>query len=66
MKIVKKNQMKIVIFTAVKNRCMLHRRVFASEAEHKRMSVLVASMTFPNDEFHMSRVKSSKIYLRSV
>ena len=28
MKIVKKIQMKIVIFTAVKNRCMLHGRVF--------------------------------------
>ena len=27
MKIVKKNQMKIVIFSAVKNRCMLHGRV---------------------------------------
>ena len=28
MKIVKKIQLKIVIFTAVKNRCMLHGRVF--------------------------------------
>ena len=28
MKIVKENQPKIVIFTAVKNRCMLHGRVF--------------------------------------
>ena len=28
MKIVKKFQMKIVIFTPVKNRCMLHGRVF--------------------------------------
>ena len=28
MKIVKKFQPKIVIFTAVKNRCMLHERVF--------------------------------------
>ena len=28
MKIEKKNQLKIVIFTAVKNRCMLHGRVF--------------------------------------
>ena len=28
MKIVKKNQLKIVIFTAVKNRCMLHGHVF--------------------------------------
>ena len=28
MKIVKKFQMKIVIFTAVKNRCILHGRVF--------------------------------------
>ena len=28
MKIVKKFQLKIVIFTAVKNRCMLHGRVF--------------------------------------
>ena len=28
MKIVKNFQMKIVIFTAVKNRCMLHGRVF--------------------------------------
>ena len=28
MKIVKKNQMKIVFFTAVKNRCILHGRVF--------------------------------------
>ena len=28
MKIVKKAQLKIVIFTAVKNRCMLHGRVF--------------------------------------
>ena len=25
----KKNQLKIIIFTAVKNRCMLHRHVFA-------------------------------------
>ena len=29
MKIVKKVQLKIVIFTAVKNRCKLHGRVFA-------------------------------------
>ena len=28
MKIVKKNQLKIVIFTEVKNRCILHGRVF--------------------------------------
>ena len=28
MKIVKKSQRKIVIFTAVKNRCILHGRVF--------------------------------------
>ena len=28
MKIAKKNQLKIVIFTAVKNRCLLHGRVF--------------------------------------
>ena len=28
MKIVKKNPLKIVIFTAVKNRCILHGRVF--------------------------------------
>ena len=28
MKIVKKNQLKIVIFTAVKNPCILHGRVF--------------------------------------
>ena len=28
MKIIKKIQMKIVIFTPVKNRCMLHGRVF--------------------------------------
>ena len=28
MKIVKKNQLKIVIFTAVKNLCILHGRVF--------------------------------------
>ena len=28
MKIVKKIQLKFVIFTAVKNRCMLHRHVF--------------------------------------
>ena len=28
MKKVKKNQLKIVIFTAVKNRCILHGRVF--------------------------------------
>ena len=27
MKIVKKNQLKIVIYTAVKNRCILHGRV---------------------------------------
>ena len=28
MKIIKKNQLKIVNFTAVKNRCMLHGHVF--------------------------------------
>ena len=28
MKTVKKLQLKIVIFTAMKNRCILHRRVF--------------------------------------
>ena len=28
MKIVKKIQLKIVVFTAVKNRCLLHGRVF--------------------------------------
>ena len=32
MKIVKKIQMKIVIFTAVKNRCMLHGPVFVMKA----------------------------------
>ena len=35
MNIVKRNQLKIVIFTAVKNRCILHGRVF----------VMVFSMT---------------------
>ena len=32
MKIVKQLQPKIVIFTAVKNRCMLHGRVFVMDA----------------------------------
>ena len=32
MKIVKQNQMKIVTFGAVKNRCILHGRVFIMEA----------------------------------
>ena len=31
MKMVKKIKMKIVIFTAVKNRCILHGRVFVME-----------------------------------
>ena len=31
MKIVKKIQLKIVIFTAVKNRCILHGRVFVMQ-----------------------------------
>ena len=30
---VKKNQLKIVIFTAVKNRCILHGRVFEMSFE---------------------------------
>ena len=34
MKIVKKFQPKIVIFTAVKNRCMLHGRVFVMYGIH--------------------------------
>ena len=34
MKIVKKNQLKIVIFTAVKNRCILHRCVFVMVCSH--------------------------------
>ena len=33
MKIVKKIKRKIVIFTAVKNRCMLHWRVFVMSAQ---------------------------------
>ena len=32
MKIVKKIQLKIVILTAVKNRCILHGRVFVMDA----------------------------------
>ena len=43
MKIVKKIQMKIVIFTAVKNRCMLHRRVFVMALKH-RLWVLVEAV----------------------
>ena len=31
MKIVKKSQLKIFIFTAMKNRCILHGRVFVME-----------------------------------
>ena len=42
MKIVKKNQMKIIIFTAVKNRCILHGRV----------SVLLNSSYSQRDDFH--------------
>ena len=33
MKIVTKIQLKIVIFTAMKNRCILHGRVFVMETE---------------------------------
>ena len=37
MKIVKNNQLKIVIFTAVKNRCILHGHVFVMFVRNKRL-----------------------------
>ena len=39
MKIVKKIQMKIFIFTAVKNRCILHGRVFVMALHIKKDKV---------------------------
>ena len=47
MKIVKKIQPKIVIFTAVKNPCMLHGRVFvmASSREHRSLELQTRSDT---------------------
>ena len=42
MKIVKKNQLKIVIFTAVKNSCILHGRVFVmKQTKMSRFLVLL-------------------------
>ena len=34
----KKNQMKIVIFTAVKNRCILHGRVFVMNIVYEKLT----------------------------
>ena len=41
MKIVEKNQVKIVIFTAVKNRCILHGHVFVMMSMGATYAVLV-------------------------
>ena len=41
MKKVKKTQPKIVIFTAVKNRCILHGRVFIMSAVHAGMTATI-------------------------
>ena len=38
MKIVKQNQLKIVIYRAVKNRCMLHGRVFVMRRRFSQLS----------------------------
>ena len=40
MKIIKKNQPKIVIFTAVKNRCLLHGRVFVMNIEEVPQNIV--------------------------
>ena len=47
MKKVKRNQQKIVFFTAVKNRCMLHGRVF----------VMKAAVSRPQFEFEIANGK---------
>ena len=39
MKTVKKQQLKIVIFTAVKNRCLLHGRVFVMKQNHEEIDL---------------------------
>ena len=41
MKNVKKNQLKIVIFTAVKNRCILHGRVLVMIYEQDKILALI-------------------------
>ena len=38
MKMVKRNQLKIFIFTAVKNRCILHGRVFVMNSRSRENS----------------------------
>ena len=46
MKIVKRFRLKIVIFTAVKNRCMLHERVFVMIFIAVKMTFFMKSMLF--------------------
>ena len=48
MKIVKKNQLKIGIFTAVKNRCILHGRVFVMRGVNYRIFMPVYLIFYAN------------------
>ena len=53
MKIVKIFQPKIVIFTAVKNRCMLHGRVFVMT--FRGLCTILGFYVYVNDTFQMKK-----------
>ena len=67
MKIVKKFQLKIVIFTAVKNRCILHGRVFVMHKALFLTSAVYPGRKTTNNQTsfmmaHLALFDSCKIY----
>ena len=61
MKIVKKIQKKIVIFTAVKNRCMLHRHVFVLDLKHRLWVLVEAVLTCTHNPYFEQQKKEKNM-----
>ena len=61
MKIVKIFRLKIVIFTALKNRCMLHGRVFVMNSFHLAETGYFSLVAWP-DDFHVIQIFNPETY----
>ena len=65
MSIVKQFQLKIVIFTAVKNRCILHGRVFVMcFFKNEIVHVHQATIVFPR-RFHFTKMSTCTFFISS-
>ena len=65
MKIVKKIQLKIVIFTAMKNRCILHGRVFVIKTVRNSCLIANCCLTTGNSIFNckLSPIRDKMLFL---